>query len=113
MDVLILPAGTTSIFQPLDLSIFGILKSKYRKWNKNGGKYEAIRATMNAFDEAFQHDPIKKAWSRSRLLTENPEEVISELDKVHDSIVPNNRTSISNLIFEADPISDSGMITPV
>ena len=68
---------------------------------------------MNAFEEAFQHDPIKKAQSRSHLLTENPEEVISEFDEVHDPIVPNNRTSISNLIFEADPISDSGMITPV
>ena len=113
VDVLILPAGTTSIFQPLDLSIFGIFKSKYRKWSKNGGKYEAVRAAMNAFDEAFQHDPIKKAWSRSRLLTENPEEVISEFDEVHDPIVSNNRTSISNVIFEADPISDSGLITPV
>ena len=106
MDVLILLAGSTSIFQPLDLTIYGIFKRQYRKWNKRGGKYEAVRAASNAFEEAFKHDNIVSAWARSNLLIDNPQNIIEKYDNDDDPITTPHRTVVSNVVVTSNPISN-------
>lgn len=110
-----LPMDSASIFQPLDLTIYGIFKRQFRKWNKREVKYEAVRAAANAFEEAFKHR-IVSAWARSNLLIANPQNIIDKYDNDDDPVTSSHRTVVSKVVVTSNPISNdsySSMVTLV
>ena len=107
VDMVILPVGMTSIFQPLDLVIFGVFIRQFRKWFKNGGKYEAVKAAVIAFQEAFKIPNIAAAWEKSALLVEDSQEIIDKYDDNSDPIVTSRRPVVSNVIT-AEAIDENG-----
>ncbi|KAK8815164.1 hypothetical protein WA158_003376 [Blastocystis sp. Blastoise] len=81
IDLLVLPKGTTSQFQPLDLVVYGSYKNTLKKFFKTSGRYELLEASEDAVSESFTRSNIKQAWIRSRLLTEAEDEFVNRFEE--------------------------------
>ena len=99
----------TSIFQLLYFFIFSVFNNF-----KNRGKYEAVKAAVIAFQEAFKIPNIAAAWEKSALLVEDSQEIIDKYDDNSDPIVTSRRPVVSNVIITAEAIDENrkpGIIT--
>lgn len=101
----------TSIFQLLYFFIFSVFNRQFQ----NRGKYEAVKATAIAFQEAFKIPNIVPAWEKSALLVEDPQEIIDKNDDNNDAITIFRRQVASNVIIitaeSIDENSEPGIIT--
>ena len=78
IDLLILPAHSTSKLQPLDVGIYSPYKQKFRTFYKGkGGLYHLLYASQNAVQCSFLSILIRKAWATSHLLEDNPIDFIN------------------------------------
>ena len=93
----------TSIFQLLYFFIFSVFNRQFQ----NRGKYEAVKATAIAFQEAFKIPNIVPAWEKSALLVEDSQEIIDKYDDNSDPIVTSRRPVVSNVIT-AEAIDENG-----
>ena len=78
IDLLILPAHSTSKLQPLDVGIYSPYKQKFRTFYKGkGGLYNLLYASQKAVQCSFLSILIRKAWATLHLLEENPIDFIN------------------------------------
>ena len=73
VDLAILPSGTTSRFQPLDLNVFGRYKLELTKTYQGSGIYELLKVSEYAWKTASSFVHVKAGWDRSGLLQEDYE----------------------------------------
>ncbi|KAK8803643.1 hypothetical protein WA158_001337 [Blastocystis sp. Blastoise] len=99
IDVIVLPKNTTSVFQPLDLVIYNVYKSKFRRYYKTTNRYSLLAASEDAFSEAFTRRNILSAWQASRLLIDDENEFIKDFDDRPRSKVTRKSSKVSNKIL--------------
>ena len=76
IDMLILPAYSTSVFQPLDRDLYVPYKNSFRELFKEGGLYSLLYTSRTSFQKTFTAMNITKAWRESRLLETNIEGIV-------------------------------------
>jgi len=104
IDLMILPAHVTSIFQPLDREVFIRYKAELRRLikGKAGGICKQLWWSLNAFHFATAPQYIKAAWERSNLFTEDQASIINSF-VLHDKPVRNNGRS--NIVLQCEKTS--------
>lgn len=103
IDLLVLPAHVTSMFQPLDVVVYRKFKRGFKNdmlKNRDKSLCSILFSARNAFRIATTPRAIKSAWERSRLFSEDYETVINE-----QPIRTNAGTlrGISNVVFLCAP----------
>ena len=68
IDMVILPARSTSIFQPLDRGLYGPYKNSFIELYKEGDLYSFLCTSYTSFQKTITPMNITKAWRESRLL---------------------------------------------
>ena len=81
IDMLILPAHSTSIFQPLDRGLYVPYKKSFRELYKEGGLYSLLYTSRTSFQKTITPMNITKAWRESRLLETNIEGIVNGFDE--------------------------------
>lgn len=103
IDMLVLPARVTSMFQPLDVVVYRKFKRGFKNdMRKNSDKSlcSILFSARNAFRIATTPRAIKSAWERSRLFSEDYETVINEQPIRTNAGTPRG---ISNVVFLCAP----------
>jgi len=93
VDLMILPSGTTSRFQPLDLNVFGRYKLELTKTYKGSGIYELLKVSEEAWNISSSYVHVKAGWDRSKLFQEDYEDILTVFP---DSEEPRNNRIRSN-----------------
>lgn len=87
IDMIVLPPHVTSLFQPLDKSVFKSFKEAYRshiKTLETGGKYSVLALT-DSFRVATTKRNIDKSWEQSRFFTKDVKSVLNEFEDTPSS----------------------------
>ena len=79
IHLLLFPAGTTVLFQPLDVGMYAPYKQFLRKWMDNSQIVPVLEASRDAFSSAFTRKNTKEAWERTTLLSEDHSSVEEQL----------------------------------
>ena len=80
IDMIILPAHSTSKYQPLDVGIYSSYKDNFRRYYRGkGGLYNLLFASINAFQCSFLPTKIQGVWEASHILDENINEYLNTL----------------------------------
>ena len=80
IDMIILPAHSTSKYQPLDVGIYSSYKDNFRRYYRGkGGLYNLLFSSINAFQCSFIPTKIQDAWEASHILDENINEYLNTL----------------------------------
>ena len=80
IDMIVLPAYSTSKYQPLDVGIYSSYKDNFRRYYRGkGGLYNLLFASINAFQCSFIPTKIQGAWEASHILDENINEYLNTL----------------------------------
>ena len=104
------PAGTTGIFQPLDLLLFAILKKEYRSWvglykatNKDGKINEeaAVKKVVEIFSGLSQNQ-IDGSFRRSKM-SKFSKAPINEEDISEDDIMAEINCRLEELAMQTEP----------
>ena len=77
--LLLFPAGTTALLQPLDVGVYAPYKQYLRKRMDNSQIIPVLEASRDAFSSAFTRMNIKEAWERTTLLSENHSSIEDQL----------------------------------
>ena len=78
--MIILPAHSTSKYQPLDVGIYSSYKDNFRRYYRGkGGLYNLLFSSINAFQCSFIPTKIQDAWEASHILDENINEYLNTL----------------------------------
>ena len=81
IHVVIIPAGATSLLQPLDVGIYGPY-NEYLKTHLHGSKaVDVINASEAVFHDAFSYDNIVHAWDKTTMLTDDHSSILDQLPK--------------------------------
>ena len=70
IHLLLFPAGTTALLQPLDVGVYAPYKQFLRKWMENSQIVPVLEASRDAFSSVFTRMNIKEAWKATTLLSE-------------------------------------------
>lgn len=81
IHMIILPAKTTALLQPLDVGIYGPYKTYLKEYCKSSGIEAVLDASRNAFSDAFTRSNILNAWKRTTLLSDDHSSILSQLPK--------------------------------
>ena len=98
IDMIILPAHSTSKYQPLDVGIYSSYKDNFRRYYRGkGGLYNLLFASINAFQCSFIPTKIQGVGEASHILDENINEYLNTLkdSEVEES---STRTDYANHI---------------
>ena len=99
IDMLVLPAHVTSIFQPLDKGVFTVYKRYLRKYKDRHGMYELLRASADCFRKSTTSVEIDNGWNGSNLFSPNWREHVDNFPEIPwTPVSPNRRRSKSNYI---------------
>ena len=79
IHLLLFPAGTTALLQPLDVGVYAPYKQFLRKWMENSQIVPVLEASRDAFSSAFTRVNIKEAWEETTLLSENHSTIENQL----------------------------------
>lgn len=81
IHVVIIPAGATSLLQPLDVGIYGPYK-EYLKTHLQGSRaVDVINALEVGFSNAFTLENIIHAWDKTTMLTDDHSSILAQLPK--------------------------------
>ena len=81
IHVVIIPAGATSLLQPLDVGIYGPYK-EYLKTHLQGSRaVDVINASEVGFSNAFTLENIIHAWDKTTMLTDDHSSILGQLLK--------------------------------
>ena len=84
VDLMILPSGTTSRFQPLDLNVFGRYKLELTKTYQGSGIYELLRISEEAWKTASSYIHVKAGWDRSKLLQNDYDRILDTFPETEE-----------------------------
>ena len=79
IHMVILPAKTTALLQPLDVGIYGLYKTYLKEYCKSNGIEAVLDASRNAFSDAFTRHNILQAWKRTTLLSDDHSSILAQL----------------------------------
>ena len=79
IHLLLFPAGTTALLQPLDVGVYAPYKQFLRKWMENSQIVPVLEASRDAFSSAFTRKNIKEAWKETTLLSEDHSSIEDQL----------------------------------
>lgn len=79
IHLLLFPAGTTALLQPLDVGVYAPYKQFLRKWMENSQIVPVLEASRDAFSSAFTRVNIKEAWEATTLLSEDHSSIDDQL----------------------------------
>ena len=79
IHLLLFPAGTTALLQPLDVGVYAPYKQFLRKWMENSQIVPVLEASRDAFSSAFTRTIIKEAWKETTLLSEDHSSIEDQL----------------------------------
>ena len=77
IDMLILPAHSTSIFQSLDRDLYVPYKNSFIELFKEGDLYSLLYTSYTSFLKTITSMNITKAWRESRLLERDIEGIVN------------------------------------
>ena len=77
IDMLILPAHSTSIFQSLDRDLYVPYKNSFIELFKEGDLYSLLYTSYTSFLKTITPMNITKAWRESRLLETDIEGIVN------------------------------------
>ena len=79
IHLLLFPAGTTALLQPLDVGVYAPYKQFLRKWMENSQIVPVLEASRDAFSSAFTRKNIKEAWKATTLLSDDHSSIEDQL----------------------------------
>ena len=81
IDMVILPAHSTSIFQSLDRDLYVPYKNSFIELFKEGDLYSLLYTSYTSFLKTITPMNITKAWRESRLLERDIEGIVNGLNE--------------------------------
>ena len=84
IHMVILPAKTTALLQPLDVGIYGPYKTYLKEYCKSNGIEAVLDASRNAFSDAFTRSNILQAWKRTTLLSDDHSSILAQLPEKNE-----------------------------
>ncbi|KAK8813926.1 hypothetical protein WA556_005443 [Blastocystis sp. ATCC 50177/Nand II] len=84
IHMVILPAKTTALLQPLDVGIYSPYKTHLKEYCKSNGIEAVLDASRNAFSDAFTRSNILQAWKRTTLLSDDHSSILAQLPEKNE-----------------------------
>jgi hypothetical protein len=112
VQLIYLPAHASHRLQPLDLSVFGPLKTNYSKVIESFGEYSIsrlsskrrfVRAYLEASNEAFSKENIKSGFKHTSLWPLNRSKVMEEVRRTERPRTPPQEVIIKSLTLLNTP----------